>query len=365
MREALCFGAGNIGRGFIAQVCQESDIKLTFVDVNETILNLISSHHQYTIHLLDESKTSLLIKNIDAIHSQDIDALSNKIQEVDFIFTAVGPNVLKHVGATLAQLYQRHPQLTHHVIACENMVGGSSALKAHVLQNGGLVPNGVDFLDAAVDRIVPLSQEAGSLDVKVEPSFEWIVETEKALNLNGVIEVKELEPYIKRKLLMVNGAHAFTAYLGMLHGYTMIDEAIHDSKIETSVRGLLNEHQIFLNHTFGLELHDLQKMQDKVIKRFSNTLLQDDCVRVGRTPLRKIGRQERLSMGIDTLLSLGHKPIYAYQAIAAATCYFDDEEGQKIKDMDEEALKQTLKSLPLNDGSVIEILSIRKTYLSK
>jgi mannitol-1-phosphate 5-dehydrogenase len=365
MREALCFGAGNIGRGFIAQVCQESDIKLTFVDVNESILHLISTHHQYTIHLLDEYKASILIKDIDAIHSQDIEALSHKIQEVDFIFTAVGPHVLRHVGATLAQLYQRHPQLTHHVIACENMVGGSSTLRNHVLNTGITIPKGVDFLDAAVDRIVPLSQEVGSLDVKVEPSFEWIVETDVALNLKGVIEVKELEPYIKRKLLMVNGAHAFTAYLGLLHGYTMIDEAIHDSRIEASVRGLLHEHQIFLNHTFGLDAHNLQKMQDKVIKRFKNKLLQDDCVRVGRTPLRKIGRQERLSMGIETLLSLGHKPFYAYQAIAAATCYFEDEEGLKFKSMDEDELKHTLKSLPLTDESVIEILSIRKTYLNK
>jgi mannitol-1-phosphate 5-dehydrogenase len=365
MREALCFGAGNIGRGFIAQVCQESDIKLTFVDVNETILSLISTYHQYTIHLLDESGTSILIKDIDAIHSQDIESLSQKIQKVDFIFTAVGPHVLRHVGATLSQLYEIHPNLTHHVIACENMVGGSSALRNHVLNTGITIPNGVDFLDAAVDRIVPLSQELGSLDVKVEPSFEWIVETDVALNLKGVIEVKELEPYIKRKLLMVNGAHAFTAYLGLLYGYTMIDEAIHDSRIEASVRGLLHEHQIFLNHTFGLDVHDLQKMQDKVIKRFKNTLLQDDCVRVGRTPLRKIGRQERLSMGIDTLLNLGHKPIYAYQAIAAATCYVEDEEGQKIKDMDEDGLKQTLRSLPLTDEVVNEVLNIRKKLLKR
>jgi mannitol-1-phosphate 5-dehydrogenase len=310
MREALCFGAGNIGRGFIAQVCQESNIKLTFVDVNETVLNLISSHHEYHIHLLDDSSTKILIKDVDAIHSQDIEALTQKIKDVDFIFTAVGPNVLKHIGATLAQLYHHLPQLEHHVIACENMVGGSSALRQHVLNAGGVLPKEVDFLDAAVDRIVPLSQAEGSLDVKVEPTFEWIVETNKPLHLNGVQEVKDLEPYIKRKLLMVNGAHAFTAYLGLLHGYTMIDEAINDQEIENTVRGLLSEHQLYLIHTFNLDPQDLQKMQDKVIKRFKNSLLQDDCVRVGRTPLRKIGIHERLNMGVDTL-SLGHTPIYA------------------------------------------------------
>jgi mannitol-1-phosphate 5-dehydrogenase len=363
MRQALCFGAGNIGRGFIAQVCQESNIKLTFVDVNETILNLISSRHEYVIKLLDEANTSITIRDVDAIHSQDIEALAHKIQDVDFIFTAVGPNVLRHVATTLSNLYERFPHLKHHVIACENMVGGSSALKDHVLNTGITLPEGVDFLDAAVDRIVPLSQESGSLDVKVEPSFEWIVATDSPLNLNGVIEVSDLEPYIKRKLLMVNGAHAFTAYLGLLHGYTMIDQAINDPKIEESVRGLLSEHQLFLNHTFGLDPHDLQKMQDKVIKRFKNSLLQDDCVRVGRTPLRKIGIQERLSMGISTLLSLGHVPSYAYQAIAAATCYFEDEEGLKLKAMDDQGLIQLLETLPLTPESIDQIMKYRQAFL--
>jgi mannitol-1-phosphate/altronate dehydrogenase len=79
----------------------------------------------------------------------------------------VGPHVLRYVGATLAQLYQRHPQLTHHVIACENMVGGSSTLRNLVLNTGVTIPKGVDFLDVAVDRIVPLSQEVGSLDLKL------------------------------------------------------------------------------------------------------------------------------------------------------------------------------------------------------
>ena len=359
MRKALCFGAGNIGRGFIAQVCQKSDVHLTFVDVNEVVLNQLNQDHQYTIHLLDEAQTSIQIKNVNGVNSNDIATLSSLILEVDFVFTAVGPNVLKHVGATLAQLYKQHPNLQHHVIACENMVGGSTTLKNHVLASLDSCPIGVNFLDAAVDRIVPLSQKEGTLDVKVEPSFEWIVQTSFPLHLNGVEEVTNLEPYIKRKLLMVNGAHAFTAYLGLLHGYTTIDEAIRDSSIEYAVRGLLQEHQLFLNHTFQLEMNDLSKMQDKVIQRFKNALLQDDCVRVGRTPLRKIGLQERLSMGIKTLLSLGHKPIFAYQAIAAATLYHYDEEGEILTKMSDEQLHETLSQLPLPPSCVDQIIKIR------
>ncbi len=361
MRKALCFGAGNIGRGFIAQVCQESDIRLTFVDVNETLLALISEKHEYTIHLLDEERTNIVISNVDAIHSQDMEKLSQAVQEVDFIFTAVGPNVLKHVGATLAKIYEDNPHLSHNVIACENMVGGSSKLKEHVSDSLSVLPKNVQFLDAAVDRIVPMSQEAGSLDVKVEPSFEWIVETEKPLGLKDVIEVNDLEPYIKRKLLMVNGAHAFTAYLGLIYGHEMIDEAINNPEIEKSVRGLLSEHRVFLQHIFNLNENDLLKMEDKVIKRFKNKLLQDDCVRVGRTPIRKLAKHERLSMGIDTLISLNQTPHFAYLACAAATLYNHDDEGMKLSHMSEEELKKFLLGLELDEKSVNEIIKTRKT----
>jgi mannitol-1-phosphate 5-dehydrogenase len=365
MRKALCFGAGNIGRGFIAQVCQESGIRLTFVDVNETLLTLLSEKQEYTIHLLDDEQTKVIIKNVDAIHSQDIDSLSQAIQEVDFVFTAVGPNVLKHVGATLAKIYEHNPHLTHSVIACENMVGGSSTLKEHVLSTCRTIPQNVHFLDAAVDRIVPMSQEAGSLDVKVEPSFEWIVETSKPLGLKDVIEVTDLEPYIKRKLLMVNGAHAFTAYLGLIYGYEMIDEAISNPEIEKSVRGLLGEHRVFLQHTFNLSEKDLLKMEDKVVKRFKNKLLQDDCVRVGRTPIRKLAKHERLSMGIDTLISLSQTPHYAYLACAAATLYSHDEEGSSLNKMSEQYLNQLFSTLDFDLESIKCILNERRNLLSK
>lgn len=359
MRKALCFGAGNIGRGFIAQVCQDSNIQLIFVDVNTMVLDRINTLKKYYIHILDGISQPIEINNILGINSNDLEVLSIYFQEVDFIFTAVGPNVLPHVGATLAYLYTELPNVKHYVIACENMVGGSTTLKKLIIQRGAKIPQDVQFLDAAVDRIVPLSQGTDTLDVKVEPQFEWIVQAQKHLDLNGVIEVIDLEPYIKRKLLMVNGAHAFSAYLGYIKGYTTIDEALSDTDIEAAVRGLLFEHQIYLNHTYNLSMDDLQHIQDKSIKRFKNALLQDDCIRVGRTPQRKIGVNERLAMGIETLLALGIVPRYAFQAIAAATLYQEDEEGQALSAMTENELKQVLLDLPLTIESVIAIIKQR------
>ena len=46
MKNAVHFGAGNIGRGFIAPVLQDNDCEVIFVDVNTDIVNQINEQGQ-------------------------------------------------------------------------------------------------------------------------------------------------------------------------------------------------------------------------------------------------------------------------------------------------------------------------------
>ena len=44
---ALHFGAGNIGRGFIAPVLQENDYEVIFVDVNSELVEKLNNKKKY------------------------------------------------------------------------------------------------------------------------------------------------------------------------------------------------------------------------------------------------------------------------------------------------------------------------------
>ena len=54
MKEAIMFGAGGIGRGFIGALLEKSGWHVTFADVVEPIIHEINTRKHYTVHILDQ-----------------------------------------------------------------------------------------------------------------------------------------------------------------------------------------------------------------------------------------------------------------------------------------------------------------------
>src|SRR5690554_44866 len=162
--KAVHFGAGNIGRGFIGLLLHDAGYHTTFIDVNKEIIEAINQEKQYRVLLADQNQQEETVTNISGIiSSEEPGKVSDAIAEADIVTTAVGPNVLPIIAKNIAEgLIQRFSQTNNpvNVIACENMIGGSTLLKEKVLEHipeeqKSMIESLVGFPDAAVDRIVP------------------------------------------------------------------------------------------------------------------------------------------------------------------------------------------------------------------
>lgn len=133
MKQAIHFGAGNIGRGFIGELLVQSGYEVTFVDVNEELVETINAKKGYNIQIVGDEPQTIHIEHVKAINSNtNIEDLLMAIVHADIVTTAIGPNILKFIAPNIAKGLERRVKENTtplNIIACENMVGGSTVLK--------------------------------------------------------------------------------------------------------------------------------------------------------------------------------------------------------------------------------------------
>lgn len=344
VKQAVHFGAGNIGRGFIGALFSASGYHVTFVDVAEQIISKLNEEKHYQVKLAQAEEEKITIENVSGINNMTHEAdVVDAIQKATYLTTAIGPNILPRIAPLIAKGIAARLQSTEgklYIIACENQIGATDILKNHILDNldddqKTKLEGKVYFFNSAVDRIVPI-QDSGSLDVLVEPYYEWVVETSEDIPpVDGMTIVKDLAPFIERKLFTVNTGHVVIAYFGFLAGKTTIDETLADEKIEAEVRETLKETGAYLVKEYGLDEAEHLAYIDKNIERFKNAFLNDGVTRVGRAPIRKLGPEDRLIRPATQAEKAGLPFTHLAKAIAAGLLFNnpEDEESVKIQEM--------------------------------
>ncbi|MRG28868.1 mannitol-1-phosphate 5-dehydrogenase [Laceyella tengchongensis] len=355
--KALHFGAGNIGRGFIGALLSRAGYEVCFVDVVSELVDEINRRQEYTVEIADAGNEQIHVSGVRAINGQDANAVVAEMLDANLVTTAVGPNVLKLIAPTIAKgLAERVNKNVQplNIIACENAIGGSSMLKEYVYQHLSeadqrKVDELVGFPNAAVDRIVPLQKHEDKLRVAVEPFFEWVVERANMVGevpqIEGVDYVPNLEPYIERKLYTVNTGHATAAYLGYYFGYKAIAAALRDEFIQNTTKQALMETSHLLTTKYHFSSEQQERYIEKIMNRFSNPYLSDVVTRIGRSPIRKLGPNDRLVGPAVQLLNLGVTPEHLCIGIAAAFQFnyeYDEEAVQIQKDIKEKGLAETI-----------------------
>ena len=210
MKNALMYGAGNIGRGFIGQLFHMSGYEISFIDVNMTVIDKLNNDGQYPIYITEgEGYSEYLVTGVHGVNGRDNEAIAEAMAAADIMATAVGVNILKFIAAPFAAGVRRRMEkgirAPLNVIICENMIEADKYFAALVKENLNeaereYFDTHIALVEPSIGRMVPATPkeiaEKNPLAVCVEPYCELPVD--KNAFLGEIPSLRQLS--VKRKL---------------------------------------------------------------------------------------------------------------------------------------------------------------------
>lgn len=347
MKQAVMYGGGNIGRGFIGALLSQSGYEVTFIDVAEPVVKALQENHHYPVrYVSSEGYEDVLVENVTAVNGNDQEAASEAIANCDIMATAVGARILKFiVGNIVAGLRKRWARTDKplNIIICENLMDANlvveKMLKELLTEDEiKLFDERVGLVEASIGRMVPVQTE----EMKDGDPMRVCVErygflpTDKAAFKGEIPEIKNMVPfapfdfYIKRKLYIHNMGHATCAYLGDILGLDYIYQSIDVPEVRVLVQNAMLESAMALSRKYGVELEKIVLHITDLLHRFTNAALKDTCARVGGDPGRKLAPADRLIGSATLALEQGITPAYiAVGAAAGLKRYINEAEGME------------------------------------
>lgn len=344
--KAVHFGAGSIGRGFIGDLLNDSGYEITFLDVDDGIVNQINETQSYSLYLIDHSLEKRVVDKVHAINSakHENEAVA-ALRDADIITTSVLGGNLKNIAPVLqkglaARLEAHRPRVN--ILACENVVGNSKILRKKILDlsDNELTEEQLDqtaaFPDTEVDRLVLKSVRDGKMGIDIGDAYELVIQRNgladpKLQPIRGAFYTDDIQKYFERKLYIINTGHAWAGYIGHIYGYTIIQDVFNDPEIMPGIRGTMQETAALIHAKYGFTMDELKNYIDFAINRFMTPGVRDTIVRVSRDPIRKLQNNERMVGPALQLEERGLDNSLLIRGIAAALLFDIPEDRESVK----------------------------------
>lgn len=335
MKQAVVYGSGKIGRGFIGKIFADSGYEVCFLDKVQELIDALNAKGEYTVRIVTNDdyadSTVPVARALNSLTDEAVEAIAG----CDLMATAVGVNELPNIAPIIARaaaLRMARGGGPLDVILCENQLG------ADVLMRGWINPHFTDderawadanlgLVEASISRMVPpQTPEELAIDrlrIRVDPSSELPVDRAAFKGaipaLDGIIPYSPFEFYMQRKLFLNNGSHALCAYLGYEKGYDYIWQAVADDGIREAARASMRANADALIAKYGEEVRaNVEAYIEDLLARFPNRALMDTVARVGADPARKLRRNDRIVGAALFALEQGVDPAPIVRGIVAA-----------------------------------------------
>ena len=348
--KVLIYGAGAIGRGYLAPLLIQYGAAISFVDINKNIIDLMKKTKKYTALTTTQNGYDFIDVSVSSAYL--LDEEDKYIEKYDIVFSCVGPEQCYD----LAKKFRR----ARVVISCENDI--STVEKLRNLSGNPQIYFGIP--DVITSNTAPTNFLDNDPLTIVSEEGELVLEQGNYYLPSSISQVSynELIMHWMCKLFIHNAPHAIVAYLGHMKGYQYIHEGMNDPEINKVVIGSINEITEGVIASKYAEESYAAMYRDKEISRFSNKYLYDTIERVAREPIRKLSSDNRLILGMRIAQFNGIKPYYTSIGIKAALYYNnpDDTQSEYISQLrssigDEHALKE-VAGLELYDPIIAYIV---------
>jgi mannitol-1-phosphate/altronate dehydrogenase len=316
-QKALIYGAGAIGRGFLGPLLHRHGIEVHFVDIVPELVARMRDRGVYHAAITAEAGYQ-----IDRVPLSGAYLLGQEPNAglFDLVFSCVGVNGCYD----LAERFKTAKA----VFSCEN----DSATVAGLRELSGNERIYFGIPDVITSNTAP--EELLRQDPLMTVSERGVLVLERgdyrlAADIAQVDKV-ELDMHWMCKFFIHNAPHAVTAYLGWLRGCEFIHEAMAEPDIDAVVTGSIREITAGVAAAGYATAEFARMYMEKELGRFRNRLLFDTVRRVARQPIRKLGRDNRLVLGLRLALFNGVMPECTAMGAKAALVYDNPEDQESV-----------------------------------
>lgn len=344
-KRAVIFGAGKVAGGLLGQLLVESGYEVLFIARRPEVIEAINRHHGYRLTVATAPTEHRAIRGCAALLIADSAAVAAAVADADVVFTAVGADnlaaIAPAIAAGLRQRGQRPCAAPLNVIACENLPGAGAYLRQQILDaaapRAALIVDAIGGFAAALTHRIMLGGtiERGVLTFTVNAvggAYDLVIDAHGLKGappaLCGASLANDFPAMVRRKLFLLNCAHATAAYLGYREGCRYVHEAMAHPRVAPVVRGALAEARDALAAKYPTQAAAIAREAAAVLVCIADPHLADEIGRVARDPRRKLSPRERLVGPARLALKRGLPYEHLAQAIAAALAYDHPDDAQ-------------------------------------
>ncbi len=344
-KNIVIWGAGKIGRGFIADIFFKNGYKITFIDNSKELIEKLNHQGYYKIENIPSKakRETVKINNYEALHISEKDKINEALLKTNLLAISVFPEafeeITKFITAHIKNRIGCKKSDPLNIILCTNIPNPGRIFRELIEKYlddefKSYFKKNIGILEAVIIRIAvePFKniKDTDSLSVVTNGYKPLIIDKANYIGpipqVEGIRFTENIEAEEKRKIYTYNMIHAVYAYLGKLKNYTMIIDSINNEDINFIAKGALDEVSQALQIKFNFTKEEMEKWNNEVLINMANPILKDTINRVGKDPIRKLKRDDRLIGPALICREYGIMPYFLSIAIASAFLFYNPED---------------------------------------